>query len=297
MKYKLVLIALSLILTTSGLFMMIKHGFNYGIDFRGGVKLTYNFTVPTSDGDIQKTLLDSGMEASIQRFGEKDSTRYTIKTKQSEATLEGTVNHISNALEAKYGKENIQLDKQETVGPKVGKELKRKGQLAIFFTLIAMLIYIGVRFDFFFAPGALASLVHDVIIVLGFITFFGKEYNLTILAAILTLVGYSVNDTVIVFDRIREHMSQINLSTIDEVVNRSINETLSRTIITSFTVFIVVLILFIFGGGEIHDFAFCFIIGTITASYSSIFIACPLYVYLYKHYPKWAKALGSKKYR
>jgi preprotein translocase subunit SecF len=238
------------------------------------------------DGEIEALLLDKGMESVVQRYGDKNSNQFSIKTKQTEVTLEDTVAKINSIVAEKYGADNAKLEQQETVGPKVGQELKRKGQLAIIFTLIAMLVYIGIRFDFYFAPGAVVALVHDVIVVMGFLTFFHKEYNLSILAALLTIVGYSVNDTIIVYDRIREHAKKINANTIDEVVNQSVNETLSRTIITSTTVLIVVIILFISGGGVIHDFAFCFIIGAITGSYSSIFIASPLYIWLYKHWPK-----------
>jgi preprotein translocase subunit SecF len=288
MKYKIHLIVLSLIVTLGGIAMMVKNGLNYGIDFRGGVKLLYTFNAgeQLKDGEIEALLLDKGMESVVQRYGDKNSNQFSIKTKQTEVTLEDTVAKINSIVAEKYGADNAKLEQQETVGPKVGQELKRKGQLAIIFTLIAMLVYIGIRFDFYFAPGAVVALVHDVIVVMGFLTFFHKEYNLSILAALLTIVGYSVNDTIIVYDRIREHAKKINANTIDEVVNQSVNETLSRTIITSTTVLIVVIILFISGGGVIHDFAFCFIIGAITGSYSSIFIASPLYIWLYKHWPK-----------
>ncbi len=286
MKYKRVLIALSLIVTMSGLFVMIKNGLNYGIDFKGGIKVLYSFKVPVQDGDIEKVLIAGGIDAQVQRYGERKEEKFTIKSKQTEETLEGTVDKVGALLAAKYGAENMSLDQQETVGPKVGKELQRKGELAVIFTMIALLVYIGIRFDFYFAPGAIVALIHDVIVVMGFLAFFGKEYNLSILAALLTIVGYSVNDTIIVYDRIREHANKINVNTIDDVVNQSVNETLSRTIITSFAVLLVTVILFVSGGGIIHDFAFCFIIGAITGSYSSVFIASPLYIWLYKNWPK-----------
>ncbi|MBI2342599.1 MAG: protein translocase subunit SecF [Deltaproteobacteria bacterium] len=289
MKNKMFLIGLSLIITLGGIAMMIKNGLNYGIDFGGGIKLIYTFNQQLKDGEIEGLLLNDGIDSMVQRYGDKTSNQFSIKAKQTEATLEDSVAKISSILAAKYGEAGAKLEQQETVGPKVGKELKRKGQLAIFFTLIAMLVYIGVRFDFYFAPGAIVALIHDVIVVMGFLTFFNKEYNLSILAALLTIVGYSVNDTIIVYDRIREHAKKITANTIDDVVNQSVNETLSRTIVTSATVLIVVIILFISGGGIIHDFAFCFIIGAITGSYSSIFIASPIYIWLYKNWPKISK--------
>lgn len=294
MKNKRYLIAISLIVTIGALIMMFKNGLNYGIDFRGGVKLLYSFNTNLNDGDIEALLAQSGIDSMVQRYGDKNLNQFSVKTKQTEATLEDTVTKITSLLNEKYKDGGVKLEQQETVGPKVGQELRHKGQLAILFTLIAMLVYIGVRFDFYFAPGAIVALIHDVIVVMGFLTFFNKEYNLSILAALLTIVGYSVNDTIIVYDRIREHTKKININTIDDVVNQSVSETLSRTIVTSTTVLIVVIILFISGGGVIHDFAFCFIIGAITGSYSSIFIASPIYIWLYKNWPKIAGKFRSR---
>lgn len=286
MKNKRYLIAISLVVTIGALVMMFKNGLNFGIDFKGGVKLLYSFNAGLKDGEIESVLAGKGIDAIVQRYGGRDTNQFTVKSKQTEDTLEGTVDRITSILVERYGTDNVKLEQQETVGPKVGQELARKGQLAIFFTLVAMLVYIGIRFDFYFAPGAIVALIHDVIVVMGFLTFFNKEYNLSILAALLTIVGYSINDTIIVYDRIREHAKKINTNTIDDVVNQSINETLSRTIITSMTVLIVVVILFLSGGGVIHDFAFCFIIGAITGSYSSVFIASPIYIWLYKNWPR-----------
>ncbi len=292
-KNKVYLVSISLIFIVASLVVMAKNGLNYGIDFRGGVKLLYSFSKTLSDGEVEKTLSSGGIDAMVQRYGSAEENKFTIKSKQSEETLEGTVGNITAVLEKAYGAENIVIEQQETVGPKVGQELKRKGQLAILFTLIAILVYVGIRFDFYFAPGALIALAHDVIIVLGAIALFNKEFNLSILAALLTVVGYSVNDTIIVYDRIREHGRRISQSTVETVVNECINQTLSRTIITSFTALIVLIILFIVGGGVIHDFAFCMIVGVITGTYSSIFIASPVYIWLYKNWPKISKRWGK----
>jgi len=292
-KNKVYLVSISLIFIVASLVVMAKNGLNYGIDFRGGVKLLYSFSKTLSDGEVEKTLSSGGIDAMVQRYGSAEENKFTIKSKQSEETLEGTVGNITAVLEKAYGAENIVIEQQETVGPKVGQELKRKGQLAILFTLIAILVYVGIRFDFYFAPGALIALAHDVIIVLGAIALFNKEFNLSILAALLTVVGYSVNDTIIVYDRIREHGRRISQSTVETVVNECINQTLSRTIITSFTALIVLIILFIVGGGVIHDFAFCMIVGVTTGTYSSIFIASPVYIWLYKNWPKISKRWGK----
>lgn len=285
-KYKGLFFAISVAINIFAIVLFVTKGLNYGIDFKGGVKLTYQFAEPTSDGAIQGALSSAGIDATVQRLGEKTDNRFTIKAKLSETSSEETINNINGAIEGKFGSAHVTLEGQEAVGPKVGKELRKKGMLAILFSIIAMLIYIGWRFDFFFAPGAIASLVHDVLVVVAFIILFNKEYDLTLLAAILTIVGYSVNDTIVIFDRIREHANKITANTVESVVNTSINETLSRTIITGLSTLFVVSILFIMGGGTIHNFAFCFMIGIITGTYSSIFIASPVYIWLYRYWPK-----------
>jgi len=269
-------------------------GFNYGIDFRGGVKLTVQFKVPTSDGAIKSALKANGFDAIVQKLGTEKENRFTIKTRQAETSLEETASQAVTALAKAFGAESYTIESEETVGPKVGDELRKKGQLAILFTLIAILIYLSIRFDFNFAPGAIVALTHDVTITLGILVFLGVEFNLTILAAILTIVGYSVNDTIVVFDRIRENARRISSSTLIEVVNDSINTTLSRTIVTSVTTLIVVVILFFFGGGVIHDFALTFIIGIIIGTYSSIFVASPTFIFMYRHWPKLAVRLGLR---
>lgn len=282
-KYFLVL---SLALTIAGLIVMAKNGLNYGIDFVGGNKLTYQFSQSVGDGDLQAALSVMPTEVSVQRMGQAESNLFSIKVKGTDTDPKAFATQVTQILEAKYPG-TVSLVGEETVGPKVGKELRQKGFLAILFTLVAMLIYVWIRFDMFFAPGALLALIHDVIMVMAFLAFFQKEFNLTILAALLTIVGYSMNDTIIVYDRIREHIKSITDATISEVVNRSINETLSRAIITHLTVLFVVVVLYLSGVGSLHDFAFCFIVGVITATYSSIFIACPVYIYLFKNWPKW----------
>ena len=196
----------------------------------------------------------------VTRFGAEKDNMMSIKVEQAEGHANVGVS-ITDALTQKYGKENVQLEQEETVGPRVGKELRSKAWMTILFSWLLMLIYVGYRFDFLFSPGAIISLVHDVLITMGFFALLNKEVNLTILAAMLTLIGYSINDTIVVFDRIRENKSKITRDTINDVVNDSINSTLSRTIITQLTVMFVVVVLFFKGGGTIHDFAFALIIG------------------------------------
>ena len=295
MKFRWYFAAISLVAITISLISMYHHGFNYGIDFRGGVKLTVKFVEPTSDGAIKDALKSQNLEAIVQRLGAEKGEKFTIKTKQGDTSLEEGTVQITSALDVQFGKDGYTIEAEETVGPKVGEELRKKGQLAILFTLIAILVYISVRFNFNYAPGAIVALAHDVIITLGILTFLGVEFNLTILAAILTIVGYSVNDTIVVFDRIRENGKRISASTLIDVVNDSLNSTLSRTIITSITTLIVVVILFYFGGGVIHNFALTFIIGILVGTYSSIFVASPTFIFMYRHWPKLAVKIGLRK--
>lgn len=295
-KYRRVFIGISLAFILASLASIYFIGFNYGIDFKGGIKLIAKFGAPTTDGSIKDALAEKGFsDTTVQRLGVKEDDRFTIKVGRVTESTEEDIANLANALKEKFTELGVTIEQQEAVGPKVGQELKRKGNLAILFSLIAMLVYISVRFNFIYAPGAILSLVHDVIITLGVLTFLHVEFNLTILAAILTIVGYSINDTIVIFDRIRENSARISNSTIYEVVNECVNVTLSRTIITSLTVLFVVVILFFFGGGVIHDFALTFIVGVITGSYSTIFVASPIYIFMYKRWPKFAVKIGLRK--
>jgi len=172
------------------------------------------------------------------------------------------------------------------VGPKVGKDLRSKGIKAIIFALVGILIYISWRFEFRFAVGAVIALAHDVMITVGALSLSDKELSLPVLAALLTIVGYSLNDTIVVYDRIRENMRRMRREVYEKVVNISVNETLSRTVLTSATTLIVIVILFLIGGGVIHDFAFALLVGIIVGTYSSIFVASPLVVLWEKKFPK-----------
>lgn len=292
-KYQTLFVGLSFLLFFAAIFVMATKGFNYGIDFKGGAKLTYRFAIATHENEVRKALEDTAFsEASVVRFGEPAENRMSVKVAlPEEHTKIGE--SITAALEKKFGPGQVTLEQEETVGPRVGKEMRKKAWLTIIFSWAMMLIYIGYRFDFYYGPGAVLSLVHDTVITMGIFALLGKEVNLTILAAILTLIGYSINDTIVVFDRIRENRSLITRETINDVVNGSINSTLSRTVITSLSLFFVVIVIFLKGGGTLHDFAFTMIIGVVIGTYSSIFVASPFYILLYKQWPKlcklWAK--------
>lgn len=293
-KYRFVLIGISAFFFLSALIAITHNGLNYGIDFKGGAKLEYKFNRTVSEGEVREAL--AGAVAGtphVVRFGAKDENRMSIKVELPEEHAK-IGEQVTAALETKFGAGSALLEKEETVGPRVGKELRRKAILATIFSWLLMMVYIAYRFEFVYAPGALLSLVHDTVITVGIFAFLHKEVDLTILAALLTLIGYSINDTIVVFDRIRENRHRITPTTVWEVVNDSINSTISRTIITSLTVFLVVVVLFWKGGGTLHDFAFCMIIGVIIGTYSSIFIASPIYIGTYHYWPKLQKLWAKK---
>jgi len=292
-KYRHLFMLISLAAVVASLALFATRGFNYGIDFQGGAKLEFKFDQPVTEGAIRSALADLNLgDVSVVRFGEARDNRMSIKVELPKEHAEIGRN-ITAALEKSFGEGSVHLEQEETVGPRVGKELRKKAWLTILFSWALMLIYIGYRFDFLYAPGAVTALIHDVIITLGFFSLLGKEINLAILAAPLTLIGYSINDTIVVFDRIRENKSHLSHSTIKDVVNESINSTLARTLITSVTVLFVVVVLFLKGGGTLHDFAFALIVGVIVGTYSSVFIASPIYISAYNQWPRirrlWAK--------
>jgi preprotein translocase subunit SecF len=293
-KYQWVMIGISLFLMFAGLFIIFKQGFNYGIDFKGGVKLTYKFASTVSEAPVRNALKAGGIEgADVVRYGEPQDNRMVVKVSLPEEHAE-LGRQITAALENSFGKNQISLESEETVGPRVGKELRKKAFLAVIFAVILMLVYIGYRFDFYFAPGAVIALIHDVIITMAFFAFLNKEFNISTLAALLTIVGYSINDTIIVYDRIRENRHMISPDTIKDAVNTSINQTFARTIITVLTVLFVLFAIFFKGGGTLHDFAFAMIVGFIAGTYSSIFIASPCYIGMYRLMPRLKHLFGSR---
>lgn len=274
-------VGLSVLFMTIACVIIWMRGINWGIDFLGGIKLTYHVSAAATEGSIQEALAAGQFEAQVQRFGQQQEQRFLVKVKGGADQSAELVGKITAQLTERFGAET-QLEAQESVGPRVGKELRTRGIKIILYVLAALLIYIGFRFDFFFAPGALIALAHDLILTVAALVIAGTEFNLTILAALLTILGYSINDTIIIYDRIREHGKEITPDTIAEIINRSLTETLPRTILTSMTVFLAVLCLFVLAQGEIRDFAYAFLVGVVTGTYSSIYIASPIYMWLYQ---------------
>jgi preprotein translocase subunit SecF len=270
---------LSGLLIGASIISVIFHGgLNYGIDFAGGTLVQVKFSEPTQVETIKENLASIGLDRSlVQRFGERGENEYLIRVEKSVSDLEGLSGQIEGSLQEAYGKYGVEIRRTEMVGPKVGKDLRKKGILAIVYALLGILIYISWRFkSFIYAVGAIVALAHDVMITVGAFSIANKEFTLPIVAAILTIIGYSLNDTIVVYDRIRENRRKMRRDPLAKVVNSSINETLGRTLLTSLTTLIVVVILLIFGGGVIHDFAFALMVGILAGTYSSIFVASPI---------------------
>ncbi|WP_316348284.1 protein translocase subunit SecF [Desulfuromonas acetoxidans] len=270
---------LSIVLILIGIgSLIVKGGPNYGVDFAGGTLVQVRFEQNTTAGEIKKALIPNVLDnATVQQFGD-DANEYLIRAQESDSGLQGLRSQILDALEPVYGAGTVDMRRIEMVGPQVGQELRKQGLMAILYAMIGILVYITWRFEFRFAVGAIVALVHDVLLTLGAFSLFGKEIDLPIIAAFLAIIGYSLNDTIIVYDRIRENMGKYHGSGLPLTVNRSINETLSRTILTSGTTLLVVLALFLFGGGVIHNFAFALLIGVLVGTYSSIFVASPILI-------------------
>jgi len=265
---------ISIILIISGISsLMIKGGPLLSIDFTGGTVAQVQFNKAIEITQLRTKLSEYGFnDAEIVEFG--SPSEVLIKTK-----ISGSSSEISEKLTIAIG-ETFVLRRVESVGPKIGKELQFEALKAISLALLLILIYISFRFDRNYALGSVLALIHDILITLGVFSLLDYEINLSIIAAFLTIVGYSLNDTIVVFDRIRENIPKYMKKTLDEVVNISLNETLSRTVITSLTSLMVVIILFIWGGEVINLFAFALIIGVFIGTYSSIFVASPITAYL-----------------
>ena len=256
----------------------LKGGLDYGIDFTGGTELVVRFQGAPGVGDVRSMMTNAGFQRSeIKTFGA--ANKILIRTpEQGEGTVVG--DKIRAALQKTFADQSPKILEEQKIGPKIGAELRKDAFLAVLFSLIAMLIYVGFRFKFIYGVGAVVALFHDVLVTLGVISlvdgltpFTNFEIDQNMIAAFLTLVGLSVNDTVVIFDRMRENQKIYRSMSLQEIMNKSLNETLSRTIITSGTIFLVTVILFLFGGEVNRGFAFAMTIGIITGTYSSIYIA------------------------
>jgi len=268
-------VILSLAVIIIGIASLIRHGGpNFGIDFAGGTLIQIKFQNETPADKIRAAFKSIGFEGSIiQDFGPKE---VIVRTAESGTDAEGLTSRVEEALGAAFGKGAYEVRRIEMVGPKVGRDLTRKAILAIIFSWIGILVYVGVRFEFRYALGGIVALVHDVLVTVTFLSLFNKEFDLNIVAALLAIIGYSINDTIVIFDRIRENARKNIRQNLNDVINASVNQTLSRTILTSLTVIMVLVVLFFFGGAVIHDFTFALLVGTVAGVYSTVFIASPI---------------------
>lgn len=278
MSKKMITLVISLSLVIASFAVLATKGLNYGIDFAGGTVIQVKYDKPAPINTmrvlISKNELFEG--ASISEFGSPDEVVIRVRTSSSSVTSDmGDV-----AREALLGSGNFEIRRVDIVGPKVGDELREKGIMAMVLAVIGILIYVSFRFEWRFALASVVALVHDISIAMGAISLFAIEVNLDILAAMLTILGYSLNDTIIVFDRIREGINKIKSAVLAAVINESVTRTLSRTTLTSLTTFFVVLTLWLWGGEIIHGFGFTLLVGIIVGTYSSIFVASPVLIWL-----------------
>jgi preprotein translocase subunit SecF len=272
-------IVVSWIIILAGIGLMVKRGGPpLGIDFSGGTIVIVEFDKATSEEVVRKALDTVSTDKIVQQYGDPAQHRVMVRLPQVKSgteqgfALESGATQIAGALkQANVG--NFKIVSQEVVGPIVGEELKSKGIWATVFSIIGIGIYVWFRFRFSFAMGASIATIHDILITLSFLVFFNYELSLNIIAAILTIAGYSVNDTIVVFDRVRENLHLTRRETLDKVINDSVNQTLGRTVITSTTTFLAVLSLYLFGGEVLRGFAFTMLVGIVTGTYSTVFIA------------------------
>lgn len=252
--------------------VLLHGGLNFGIDFAGGTIIQVKFSKAAPADAIRSAFTGINVgDAIIQEIGENEVIVRTNQPMTKELQAK-----VDQAMTGQFGAGQYEIRRIEFVGPKVGRDLTQKAVLAIVFAWIGMLIYIAWRFEFRYGLGAIIALIHDTIIVIGVLSLLNKEFTLVIVAALLTVIGYSINDTIVVFDRIRENRKKDLKRTLGDIINASVNETLSRTILTAFTVILVLLSLFFLGGPVIHDFAFALLVGLVIGTYSSIFIASPI---------------------
>ena len=288
-SYRKLAVILSTIVNLAVLVMLFIKGPNLGVDFAGGTVVQLKFQQPVSIPDVRRALESVNLGGSeIQDFGREGDNEYLIRLEKTSVEIGALGEQIKKALSDQFGADKFEIRRIEFVGPKIGEDLRRRGVLSVIVATIMMGVYIWFRFQFRFGIGAVVALVHDVLVTVGALMLANYEFDLTIIAALLTIVGFSVNDTVVICDRIRENMRKIKRETLESIVNTSINETLSRTILTTGTALMVLFALYLLGGAVIRPFAFALIVGFISGVYSTIFIASPVILF-------WEKPAKSRR--
>ena len=265
---------LSAVLIVLSIAALVTRDLNFGLDFTGGTLIEVSYPSAPEISDVRSNLSDAGMDdAVVQTFGAADEIVVRIPPRDDEAESDAELSTIVLAALQQGVEGEVVMRRVEFVGPQVGDELTEQGILAVVYALIGIFLYVMIRFQWRFSVGAVAALVHDILITMGILAVVQVEFDLTVVAALLAVIGYSLNDTIVLFDRIRENFPKLRKANSLEVVNKSVNETLSRTLMTSVTTLLVLIALFIFGGEIINAFAFTLIVGVLVGTYSSIYVA------------------------
>jgi preprotein translocase subunit SecF len=285
-KWRWHAIIASALVVAAGVAMIVTRGLPLGIDFSGGTSLVVQFEQAVNEEQVRGAVNSIPGDKVVQQFGDPTDRQILIRLPQSVSAEQGTsleqgALQVQQALQS-AGLPKFEIISRDLVGPVIGADLQRRGIWATLASMAAITIYIGLRFRPTFAVGAIVATFHDVFVTLAFLTFFGYELSLNVVAAILTITGYSVNDTIVIFDRVRENMRSMRKDSLETVVNTSVNQTLSRTIITAGTTFLSVLALYVFGGEVLRGFAFTMLVGIVSGTYSTIFIASAIAILLSK---------------
>ncbi|MGE5304151.1 MAG: protein translocase subunit SecF [Alphaproteobacteria bacterium] len=285
-RYRKIAVSVSTAVNLGVLILLLVKGPNLGVDFAGGTMVQLKFSQKVAIAQIRQAMDKIKLgNAVIQNFGESGANEFLVRLDKSAVGIGALGEQIKNALTDQFGEGKFEIRRIESVGPKVGEDLRFRGVMSVLAATVMMGIYIWFRFELRFGVGAVIALVHDVLVTIGALMLANYEFDLTIVAALLTVVGYSVNDTVIVCDRVRENMRKVKRESLESIINTSINETLSRTIITVSTAIMVLLALFLLGGAVIRPFAFALLVGFFSGVYSTIFIASPV-ILLWEKRPK-----------
>jgi len=284
-KYRRHAVLLSTLVNLLVLALLFFRGPNLGVDFAGGTMVQLKFQQPTTISEIRQALASVDLGGSvIQDFGQAGSNEYLVRVEKVGMEVAALGEQIKQALTNQFGADKFEIRRVEFVGPKIGEDLRWRGTLSVIASTIMMGVYIwirfasafGARFGLHFGLGAVIALMHDVLVTVGALMLADYEFDLTVIAALLTIVGFSVNDTVVICDRIRENLRKIKRETLESIINTSINETMSRTILTTGTALLVLTALYVLGGAVIRPFAFALLVGFISGVYSTIFIASPV---------------------
>jgi len=263
--------------------IFLHGGLRYGVDFAGGLVAEIKFSKPVDVSEVRSGADAIGLkDAVVQRFGGENE--FLIRVEKATADLETMSKSLQTSLQGRFKDNPVEIRRVEVVGPKVGKDLKTKAMWAVGLAFLAILIYVAFRFhEFSYGLGGIVALFHDVVVTFGAISIFNIEFSLNVLAVILSIIGFSINDTIVIFDRVRENIKKMRKDDLMTIFNVSINETLGRTILTTGTVMMVVVILFFFAGEVIHDFTIALIVGLITGTYSTVYIASPVVLFWEQH--------------